>query len=297
MKVGFLHPGEMGQALAHGVRLNGHQTCWASAGRSAATRARAGAAEWLDLVTVDALAVQCQVLVSVCPSQAALTMAQTVARAGFAGLYIDVNPLAQARLQAMQSLFTGSGARFVDAALVGPPPVAGSNQTTMLLLSGPDRDEAAACLCREAQFPLAPLDLGDALGRASALKLCHSALHKGLLALQSSTWTLASRQGLLPALDALLMARDVTAHHVRARAESMRRVRPKAGRFAEEMDEWAALCTEQGLDPHFAEGAADIFRRMAALISSSGGAVPADTDRGFWAALADVDGVPEVPSK
>ncbi len=292
MKVGFLHPGEMGSALGHGVRLNGHQTCWASDGRSAVTRRRAADPGWVDLGTVEALAAQCDVLVAICPSQAASVMAQSVARAGFSGLYIDANPLAPAHLHALQATLAQGGARLVDAALVGAPPVPGAGQPTVLLVSGPHRDEAAACLCRA---PLVPMDLGDAIGRASALKLCHSALHKGLLALQASTWALASRQGLLPALDTLLLAREATAHHVRARPEGLRRARPKAERFAEEMDEWALACAEQGLDAGFGAGAADVFRRLAVLLGGPGGPLPADGDQAFWASMASVAGPQPAP--
>jgi 3-hydroxyisobutyrate dehydrogenase-like beta-hydroxyacid dehydrogenase len=288
MKVGFLHPGEMGSALGHGVRLNGHVTCWASDGRSGATRRRAADPGWVDLGTVDVLAAQCDVLVSICPPQAAPGVAQSVARAGFGGLYIDANPLAPGHMLALQATLARGGARVVDAAIVGPPPVPGAVQPSVLLVSGPDRDEAAACLCRA---PLVPMDLGEAVGQASALKLCHSALHKGLLALQVSTWALASRQGLLPALDTLLMAREATAHHVRARPEGLRRARPKADRFAEEMDEWALACAEQGLDASLGAGAADAFRRLAALLGPRDGPLPTADDEAFWASIA-IDGGP-----
>lgn len=96
MKVGFLHPGEMGSALGHGVRLE------RSPDLLGVARAQRGHAEthdpgWVDLGTVEALAAQCEVLVAICPSQAASVMAQSVARAGFSGLYIDANPLAPAQ--------------------------------------------------------------------------------------------------------------------------------------------------------------------------------------------------------
>jgi len=95
----------------------------------------------------------------------------------------------------------------------------------------------------------------------------------------------------LPALDTLLLAREATAHHVRARPEGLRRARPKADRFAEEMDEWALACAEQGLDAGLGAGAADAFRRLAALLGPRGGPLPADDDEGFWASIA-IDGGP-----
>ncbi len=43
-RIGILHPGEMGSAVAATVRNSGHEVCWVSEGRSHLTRARAESA-------------------------------------------------------------------------------------------------------------------------------------------------------------------------------------------------------------------------------------------------------------
>ena len=45
LKVGFLHPGDMGISLAATARNSGHIACWVSAGRSRETQFHMAAAE------------------------------------------------------------------------------------------------------------------------------------------------------------------------------------------------------------------------------------------------------------
>ena len=50
--IGVLHPGEMGAAVGAVLAGAGHETVWASGGRSEATARRAAGAGLVDAVTV-----------------------------------------------------------------------------------------------------------------------------------------------------------------------------------------------------------------------------------------------------
>ena len=55
MKIGILHPGEMGASVGAAARAAGNAVSWASAGRSEATRRRAEESGLEDAGTVEAL--------------------------------------------------------------------------------------------------------------------------------------------------------------------------------------------------------------------------------------------------
>ena len=54
-KIGIIHPGEMGISIAASAQNSGNTLCWISAGRSAATRARAEKYALQDMVTLENL--------------------------------------------------------------------------------------------------------------------------------------------------------------------------------------------------------------------------------------------------
>src|SRR6185436_14581844 len=73
---------------------------------------------------------------------------------------------------------TDAGAAFVDGGIIGGP--AWKPGSTWLYLSGVDADKAAA------YFSAGPLEtqvIGEAIGKASALKMCFAAYTKGTTAL------------------------------------------------------------------------------------------------------------------
>ncbi len=81
----------MGASLAAAC---GDETIWASAGRSDATASRAAAAQVRDVSTLGALVEHCDVIVSICPPDAAVDVAAMVADAGYGGIYVDANAIA-----------------------------------------------------------------------------------------------------------------------------------------------------------------------------------------------------------
>ena len=97
MRVGLLHPGEMGAAVGAALEAGGAHVLWAAEGRSDATRARAEAAGLTDVGTLARLVERSETIVSVCPPHAALDLARAVSACGFTGAYVDVNAVAPRR--------------------------------------------------------------------------------------------------------------------------------------------------------------------------------------------------------
>jgi 3-hydroxyisobutyrate dehydrogenase-like beta-hydroxyacid dehydrogenase len=243
MRVGVLHPGEMGSALGACV---GGPVLWASDGRSEATARRA--AEFEDADSARELAARVDVVLSVCPPHAARDVAATVA--GFDGLYVDANAIAPATAREIAEGFP----RFVDGGIVGPPPHAPG--TTRLYLSGPEAPAAAEL------FAGSPVDarvVSDRIGEASALKMVYAGWTKGTSALLLAVREAARAEGVE---DALLEEWRISLPQLAERWEAARRsAQAKGWRWVGEMEEIAATFAADGLPPGFHEAAAEIYRR------------------------------------
>ncbi len=85
--IAILHPGEMGAAVGRCLTDAGHLVLWASQGRGTATAARAESAGLADAGSIEDLAGRAEVIMSVCPPDAALEVSRAVA--GFEGTYVD----------------------------------------------------------------------------------------------------------------------------------------------------------------------------------------------------------------
>src|SRR4051794_36360094 len=89
--VGLLHPGAMGAAVGALLVGAGHEVLWASAGRSAASAARARAAGLVDAGDAARVAARSAVLFSICPPDKAGEVARVAAR--YAGVFVDANAI------------------------------------------------------------------------------------------------------------------------------------------------------------------------------------------------------------
>lgn len=253
MDIGILHPGEMGISVAATIQNSGHAVWWVSEGRSDDTRQRAAQRGLLDAGSLAQLYATCTAIVSVCPPGSAEAVAHSVLTEGFTGLYMDANAISPQRAEAIGQAMAQAGADFVDGGIIGGP--AWTPGRTWLYLSGPKAETAAAL------FSAGPLEtrvIGEAIGKASALKMCFAAYSKGTTALLSAV--LATAEAL----------------HVRAELEQQwgpefaadaarktQQVTAKAWRFVGEMDEIAATFHAAGTPDGFHKAAADLYLRMA----------------------------------
>jgi 3-hydroxyisobutyrate dehydrogenase-like beta-hydroxyacid dehydrogenase len=254
--IGILHPGEMGASVAASAQNTGHTVYWAAAGRSAQTRERAQTLGLAEVPSLAALCKTCPIIVSVCPPDAAEAVAHDVLGHGFTGLYLDANAISPQRAIRIGQAMAEAGATFVDGGIIGPP--AWEPGRTWLYLSGPDADKAAAWF---AAGPLETGIVGDAIGKASALKMCFAAYTKGTTALLCAILATAERLDVRTEL-ARQWSRNGS-EIAEQRVQQVRQVTAKAWRFTGEMEEIAATFRDAGLPAEFHLAAADVYRRLA----------------------------------
>lgn len=251
MLVGIIHPGSMGSALGVEAKAD---IQWASKHRSGATRKRAEIGGFEDRENFDELADSCDIIVSVCPPDAAVDIATAVARRGFPGIYVDANAVAPATSEHIGSMFD----RFVDAAVFGPPPV--EPGTTRMYLCG-DEAETAAELWTGSKLDARILDRD--IGAASALKVAYAAWTKGSAALLLATRAYAQSLGVEHELDREWdMSIPGLTDRMQRRASG---TGSKAWRFAGEMEQIAMAFESTDLPPGFGEAAAEIYIRITDL--------------------------------
>jgi 3-hydroxyisobutyrate dehydrogenase-like beta-hydroxyacid dehydrogenase len=256
-RIGLLHPGEMGASIGAAARAAGTSVCWASAGRSDASRRRAAEAGIDDAHTLAALAARSDVILSVCPPEAARSLAENVLGAGFKGIFVDANAVSSATARDLASMVEDAGAHFVDGGIIGPP--AHREGTTRLYLSGAEASSVASAFRGS---PLEALVIGPRPGAASALKMSYAAWTKGSAALLTAIRALARAEGVEAAL---LEEWSLSQPGLEARsAAGARNNAFKAWRFAGEMREIATTFEACGLPGGFHQAAADIYQRLAA---------------------------------
>lgn len=231
---------------------------WSSEDRSKATRKRAEDAGLKEAPTLAALLESCEVVISVCPPDAAEEQARSVVESGFRGLYVDANAISVESALTLSALVEQAGATFVDGGLVGPP--ARREGTTRFFLSG-DGAERVAALFAESMLQAVCLEGGA--GTASALKMAYASYTKGHAALMIAVRALARQ---LKVEDALLEEWERSQPGLRQRSDSAAsRTAPKAWRFEGEMREIAATFEAAGLPGEFHEAAAQIYGRLREL--------------------------------
>lgn len=258
IRMGFLHPGEMGSALAKVARRNGATTWWASEGRSISTASRAAVAGIEDVGALKALCHHCEIIISICPPHAAIDMAKAVAASGFGGIYVDANAISPGAAMQIAEIVEQSGAAYVDAAVVGAPP--NGRHDTVIYFSG----EAAHIVAKYFKAEAVSVELlGASRSHASAVKICHSAIHKGQLAMLLATLAAAEHYGVKAHLESLL-ARHSSTRSLSNEIPEIARRATKGWRFAGEMLEVADTFAMAGLPPELHRGASEVFRRCPA---------------------------------
>lgn len=256
MRIGILHPGEMGISVAVSAIQNGHEVYWVSNGRGDKTRMRASKHELHDAGSLAGLCETASIILSICPPHAAEDVARSVIQTGFKGLYVDANAVSPQRSQAINEEMLAADIEFVDGGIIGPP--AWERGKTWLYLSGPRAEDIAHCFTNGS---LNTKVIGEDVGKASAIKMCYAAYTKGTSALLSTILAAAETYNVRMELSQQWDMDE--AGFTEQTERRIRRVTAKAWRFAGEMDEIAATFSAASLPSGFHEAAAEIYRRMA----------------------------------
>lgn len=255
--IGVLHPGAMGAAVGAALKRAASGVIWAAAGRSITTSKRAERADLIGVPDVAELARRADVIISVCPPDAALDVAGEVAAAlgerADRPLYVDANAVAPATVRRIGDLLGVE--HVVDGSIIGPP--AYEPGSTVVWLSGVAAP-AVAELFTGSPFTARVLD--DRLGPASALKACFALQSKAQTALRLAMASAAAEYGVTDALGEQL--------HLAGAPPLLDGAAPqvsgKAWRWVGEMREAAAALAEVGVPDGFSLAAAEVYERIAA---------------------------------
>jgi 3-hydroxyisobutyrate dehydrogenase-like beta-hydroxyacid dehydrogenase len=255
--IGILHPGAMGAAVGNALKPVAGAVIWAAAGRSLTTSKRAETADLVGVPDVAELARRADVVISVCPPDAARAVAEEVApllrRPG--QLYVDANAVSPATVTGIAELIGAE--RVVDGAIIGPP--AWEPGRTVVWLAGAAAPAVAALF---EGSPFAAKVLAGPVGSASALKACFAFQSKALPTLWVQLDAAARAYGVADEIREELQRTGVDLDGKLAGVDAQ--ARGKAWRWVGEMQEAAETFTAVGLPDGFSRAAAETYERMAA---------------------------------
>lgn len=251
--IGILHPGEMGCTVGASAAMTGNAVFWYSKDRSQRTRDRAAAVGLHEIANYSEFCNQCDIVVSVCPPQNCMTIAEELSQSHFNGVFVEANAVSPMKVQQMAALFADRPVEFVDGGLVGPP--VRKEGTTVLYLSGKAARQVAELF---ACSPLGTYVIDSTIGNASALKMCFAAYTKGSAALTASILSVADGFGINEALN---HAWGIEA--VEERMKNIQRIAGRAWRWEPEMHEIADTLASRSLPDGFHRAAAELFKRMS----------------------------------
>ena len=254
--IALLHPGNMGSTIGACAATSGARVLWASAQRSAASRARAQQAGLIDAESLAAAVAQSDIVLSVCPPEFATEVATEVAAQKFKGIYVDANAVSRATAEEIGKIVTNAGASFVDGGIIGSPVKKAG--TTRLYLSGTKAEEIAQLF---AASMLDARSIGAIPGEASALKVVYAAWTKGTDALILAIRALATHEGVANTLLEEWKTSQPALENKCVRAAAV--AAPKMWRYVGEMREIAAAFESAGLPGGFHSAAAEVSERLA----------------------------------
>ncbi|MGJ4928549.1 DUF1932 domain-containing protein [Bradyrhizobium sp. HKCCYLS2038] len=263
--IAIIAPGAMGSAVAARLAEHGCKVLTSLQGRSAATQARAAASGMT--AASDAEIAHADIILSIVPPGEAVALAEQLAtlinRNSKKPIIVDCNAVNVETIRTIEDIVLSSGARLVDAAIIGVPPKPGSKGPTFHV-SG----EAAADVAVLGQLGLDLRVIQGPIGAASALKMSYAGINKGLTGLGAAMVLAATRAG---AADALRDELAASAPNIHARlGTALPDMLPKAYRWVAEMREIAGFLGDDHPAALVYEGFARLFEHIAADLQGAG---------------------------
>ena len=257
--IAVIAPGAMGSAVGARLAENGVEVRTLLAGRSQASvkRAEAAGMRGVDLHAIS----EVDAVLSIVPPGDAMALAERLApvlrEASRKPVYADCNAVSPQTVEAIAGVVTATGARFVDAGIIGGPAKPGT-PGPLFYTSGPD----APALDMLAQNGVRVSDLHGPVGAASGLKMSYAGITKGLTALASAMMLAATRFGAAPALAAELAASQPEL--LKMFRTSVPTMYSKAYRWVAEMEEIASFAGEDAATREMYTGIARLYEKLAA---------------------------------
>jgi 3-hydroxyisobutyrate dehydrogenase-like beta-hydroxyacid dehydrogenase len=247
----------MGSALGARLRDGGTRVLVALEGRSERTRRLAAEASLDDAGTLESLVAQADVVLSVVPPGAAVEVAEAVAAAarGAVPLFADLNAIAPPTAERVAGVLAAAGLDVVDGSISGPPPH--ERGSTRIYLSGPRAGEVAALPFEGVERVV----VGEAVGLASAVKMCTASVYKGRVALLAQALRAAHHYGVVEhVVDDLSDTGLLNRERV---GGTLGKASAKAWRYVPEMEEIAATQASAGLTDDLFLAVARVYADIA----------------------------------
>ncbi|WP_347302247.1 DUF1932 domain-containing protein [Croceibacterium sp. TMG7-5b_MA50] len=201
-----------------------------------------------------------EIVLSLVTADGALDAARDYAALLPAGaLWCDMNSVAPATKQAAAAAVEAAGGAYVDVSVMAP---VGHDLAVPLLLAGPAAGRADALLARLG-FTRRRI-VGDAVGRASAIKMIRSVMVKGLEALSHECAAAADAAGVFEEVMTSLDASEKPLPWAERIAYNRERMATHGLRRAAEMEEAARTLADLGVEPVMTGGTVRLQRRAGA---------------------------------
>ena len=270
--VAILSPGDMGHAVGQLLREHELKVVTCLTGRSQRTKDLAELAGIADVPDLNDMVAQSQIILSISVSEMVPSICQRVADAIKATnanvLFAECNAISPQLSRQMEPIITEAGGRYIDASIVGGPPLNGSSPR--FYASGDNTAEFEGL----ANFGLDVRTAGTEVGQASGIKMCYAAMTKGSSALYSELLMAAEMMGLS---DFVIAEFQSSQPAVLQRMErGLPGVPAKARRWVSEMEEIKDTFEHLGLTPHLFQGVADMYRMIGS--TSMGDETPQTRD-------------------
>ena len=258
LTVAIIAPGSMGAGVGKRLTENGVSVLTSLTGRSNASEKRArdaGMKPVEDRALMDA-----DFLLSIVPPGDALLLARRLApvltAANKKPAYVECNAVSPPTMLKIAEVIAATGAPFIGAGIIGPPPKPGS-KNTKIYASGPH----ARALAALNDYGMIVRVLDGPLTAASALKMSYAGITKGFTALGASMMLAATREGAAGALKAELAESrpDLLGYLTRQTPDMY----AKAYRWVAELDEIAAFVGEDHPEHAMLNAAARLYERIA----------------------------------
>ncbi|MEE9149850.1 MAG: NAD(P)-binding domain-containing protein [Candidatus Tectomicrobia bacterium] len=266
-QIGILSIGEMGYHWARTLGAHGAKVLTFAGDRSEATQRHAESVGVELVPSLEDLVSRADLLVSIVVPFAAKPVAQGVARALTKSgrsdlLYVDANAISPMTAEKIGRILARAQARFVDGCILGG--AAKIDQGTVVYVSG----EHASRLEELNELGLCVKVLGTGLTQASAFKVIHAGLTKGLAGLFTELLVGAEKLGLLDeTLEDYERSYPGIANKV---GQSILSLPLHAGRRSEEMVELRETYLHYGLNPIVVRSVEKILKAIAALRPGEG---------------------------
>ena len=274
--VAILSPGDMGHAVGRALREHGLGVISHLEGRSGRTRELARSAGIAEVASLEDLVTEADVVLSILvPSEAAVvaeSVADAIRATGADTMFADCNAVSPATAAAMCDTINRAGGCYVDGGIIGGPPAPGSPRVR-IYVSGERADDLSALDCDG----VAIKQMGDQIGRASAIKMCYAALTKGTSSLQLALLTTAKVLGVSEELAEEFASSQSAAFNAMNRG--LPGLPSKSFRWIGEMEEIADTFDAAGVTPFFHRGAAEMYRLMSETPFASETPETIDRDR------------------